>query len=624
MATYTGTGAAESIQPGLVSPTVVSNGAPAPGAADDVLDAQGGADTLDGGGGSDQLFGGAGDDRLIWNFGGGTDLFEGGADTDTAEINGGAAAESFTISANGTRVRFDGLAPVAFILDIGTTEKLVVNMGGGNDSITATGNLAALIAVTIDGGAGNDTLSGSNGLDVLFGGADNDLVVGRQGNDTIFLGDGDDVAQWFPGDASDIVEGGAGTDTLDFSGSNANEIIAISANGARVLFTRNVANIVMDLNDVEQITFSALGGTDTIVVNDLTGTDVTRVNLDLGNSASASDGAADNVVVNGGAGNDTLSVSTGAAALVVVSFADSFDVFRVNGLAGNDTIVATGFDFALTIDGGTENDTVSYASAAAAVTVDLVNPSSNEGAAATHSYISIESIIGSAFDDLLIGSSASNTLDGGGGADYLQGRGGDDTYFVDNAGDVIIELANGGANDQVFAGISYALSGPARIETLATTDGNAKAAINLTGNNFAQSIFGNAGANKLKGLGGDDFLFGGKGKDSLDGGAGLDSFVFNTKLSSGNIDTIANFRKAEDTILLDDAIFTKLAVGALSKAAFYASNSGHAHDKSDRILYEKDTGKLFYDKDGSGSAHAVQFAVLSGHPSIGHADFLIV
>ncbi len=93
-------------------------------------------------------------------------------------------------------MRFDRINPAPFSLDIGTTENLVVNMNGGDDTFSATGNLAALISITVDGGAGNDTILGSNGADVLLGGDGNDFIDGNQGNDTAFLGAGDDVFQW--------------------------------------------------------------------------------------------------------------------------------------------------------------------------------------------------------------------------------------------------------------------------------------------------------------------------------------------------------------------------------------------------------------------------------------------
>jgi hypothetical protein len=121
------------------------------------------------------------------------------------------------------------------------------------------------------------------------------------------LGAGDDVFVWNPGDGSDIVEGQAGSDTMLFNGSNVSENIDISANGARVRFLRNVGAVTMDLNGVETINFNALGGTDHVVVNDLSGTDVSQVNIDLGAIAGAigGDAQADLVSVRSNAGEQT-------------------------------------------------------------------------------------------------------------------------------------------------------------------------------------------------------------------------------------------------------------------------------------------------------------------------------
>ena len=112
------------------------------------------------------------------------------------------------------------------------------------------------------------------------------------------LGAGDDVFQWDPGDGNDTIEGQDGTDTLLFFGSNASENINIVANGGRALFLRDVANVTMDLNDVETIEFRALGGADNIVVGDLSGTDVTSIDIDLRGPNGGGDGAADTVTVN--------------------------------------------------------------------------------------------------------------------------------------------------------------------------------------------------------------------------------------------------------------------------------------------------------------------------------------
>src|SRR5260370_35569156 len=104
------------------------------------------------------------------NPGDGTDLSEGGDGVDTAEVNGGNGAETFSIIANGTRVRFDRLDPAPFSLDIGTTENLVLDMNGGDDTFTASNGLATLIQLTVDGGAGNDKINGGRGADTQIEG----------------------------------------------------------------------------------------------------------------------------------------------------------------------------------------------------------------------------------------------------------------------------------------------------------------------------------------------------------------------------------------------------------------------------------------------------------------------
>jgi Ca2+-binding RTX toxin-like protein len=222
-----------------------------------------------------------------------------------------------------------------------------LNANGGDDSFSCTGNLAALIQITADGGPGNDTLLGGNGADVLIGGDDNDFIDGNQGNDVVFLGVGDDTFQWDPGDGNDTVEGQAGNDRLIFNGSNIAEIIDLSANGSRLRLTRNVANIVMDVNGVERADLNLLGGADIITVNDLTGTGVSQVNLELAGTlgGSTGDAASDIVTVNGTGSADTISVTANAGAVSVSGLAAlvqilhpeaALDSLVVNGLAGTD------------------------------------------------------------------------------------------------------------------------------------------------------------------------------------------------------------------------------------------------------------------------------------------------
>ncbi|HET7880328.1 MAG TPA: calcium-binding protein [Acetobacteraceae bacterium] len=375
----------------------------------DLLFGGDGNDVLTGGAGDDQVFGQAGDDRMIWSPGDGTDLFEGGDGNDTAEVNGGNGSETFSITANGTRVRFDRLDPAPFSLDIGTTENLVLHANGGDDVITAGNGLASLIKLTLDGGAGNDTITGGDGNDVIFGGDGNDVVAGGRGNDTAFLGAGDDTFVWNPGDGSDTVEGQGGFDTLLFNGANVSEKVDIAANGNRVRFTRDVANIDMDVNGVERIQFNALGGADNILVHDLHGTDVKQVAVDLASPSGSGtgDGAADTVTVEGSNGKDTISIQ-GSAGSVTVS-----------GLAATVTITgAEGANDALAVDAFDGNDVID-ASALAAGTINLT-------------------IDGGAGNDTITGSSGADTLIGGEGNDVVTGGRGNDTAFLGAGNDTFI------------------------------------------------------------------------------------------------------------------------------------------------------------------------------------------
>ena len=129
------------------------------------------------------------------------------------------------------------------------------------------------------------------------------------------------------------------------------------------------------------------------------------------------------------------------------------------------------------------------------------------------------------------------------------------------------------------------------------------------------------GRDSLFGGLGNDLLNGGVNNDNLTGGAGKDTFVFNTAFTA-NIDRITDFRPVEDTIKLENAIFTRLTVtGILSVNEFYIGSS--AADSSDHIIYNKSTGAILYDDDGNGAHAAVQIAVIGTNLSITNADFVI-
>jgi len=262
-------------------------------------------------------------------------------------VNGSAGSDTMTLTLNGTQARVDATGYSAAVAVSGALS-LAIRGLGGPDSISCTGNLAGLlIPFTLDGGPGDDTLLGSNGADVLIGGGDHDFIDGNQGNDVAFLGAGDDVFQWDPGDGSDTVEGQAGADALVFNGSGASEIIELLANGARLRLSRNVGNIILDMDDVEQVSVNALGGSDAVTVNDLAWTTVTQVNVDLATFGGVGDAQPDTVTVNGTATADNIDLTAnggtvqvdGLAASVWITHPESvLDTLVVNGLGGVDTI----------------------------------------------------------------------------------------------------------------------------------------------------------------------------------------------------------------------------------------------------------------------------------------------
>ena len=425
--TLTGGSAADQLFGELGNDTLLGKG------GNDLLFGGAGNDTLTGGVGNDQVFGEAGDDRMIWNPGEGTDLNEGGIGNDTVEVNGGNGAENFSITANGTRVRFDRVSPGPFSIDIGTSENLVLNANGGDDVITAGTGLAGLIHLTLNGGDGNDTITGGDGNDTLIGGDGNDSVNGGRGNDTVMLGAGDDSFTWNPGDGSDTVEGGSGNDTMVFNGAVTSEIIDLSANGGRLRLTRNLGSVVMDTDDVEQVNVNAFNGTDTVSVGDLSGTDVTAVKINLESSPGSGSGdlLADTVTVDGTARGDSIQITgsgssfavAGLRTLVTVDGSEGAnDSLTVNGLGGDDTINASGLAAGvvkLTIDGGVGNDV-------------LTGSDGND------------MLLGGDGDDIVIGGRGSDTAmlgDGndtfvwnpGEGSDVVEGQGGLDTMVFNGA-----------------------------------------------------------------------------------------------------------------------------------------------------------------------------------------------
>jgi serralysin len=307
------------------------------------------------------------------------------------------------------------------------------------------------------------------------------------------------------------------------------------------------------------------------------------------------------------------------------------------------------------IDGGGGFDMVSYANSIDFVNVFL-NPDSaqfNQRDAAHDTYLSIEGIIGSNFNDVLVGHTGNDRIDGGSGADLIEGHGGNDLLIggegndtldggagadtlvggagnntlrnVDSADTVINPLGTGTQKIEVMG--SYGLSGSVQVDVLQA--GAEAGAIKLTGNGFKNTIIGNAAKNTLKGQGGNDTLYGGRGEDALTGGKGKDVFVFDTKAGKGNRDVISDFDVKDDSIWLDNAVFTKLGKhGSEAKPAklnkhFFVIGD-EAQDNNDYLIYDKATGKLLYDADGSGSRAAVEIATLTKDLALTYRDFFVI
>ena len=302
----------------------------------------------------------------------------------------------------------------------------------GNDRLRGQGGNDIL-----KGGGGNDTLDGGDGDDQLFGGDGDDAVDGQRGNDAAFLGAGNDLFVWDPGDGSDRVEGEAGFDTMVFNTSGADDAIVISANGQRAKLSRNIGNITMDVDGVERIDVDVVGGADTIVLNDLTGTSVQELRIDLEgvHNGGAGDGKVDSVTLNGTNGADIVSVLgqpsnlfvIGLPTFVTVQHAEATDTFTMNGGGGNDRIEAG-----------------SIAAGAGAFMFD-----------------------GGAGNDTLFGTNGGDVLLGGEGSDFIDGNRGNDAAFLGTGDDTFVwEVGDG--NDVVEGGAGFdgvRLSGTSAGET---------------------------------------------------------------------------------------------------------------------------------------------------------------
>ncbi|MFD1327131.1 cadherin-like domain-containing protein, partial [Mycoplana ramosa] len=453
---------------------------------------------------------------------------------------------------------------------------LVDDNAGG----TTTATLTITVNGTNDGTDGDDLLRGTNANETFSGGKGDDIIDARGGNDVLDGGEGDDILKG--GTGNDILRGGAGLDVL--VGGDGDDTYELEAGDDVVVDTTGVDTITSTISR----SLAAYAGIENLT---LLGSDAINATGNSGANVLTGNDAAN--VLNGGGGAD-----------------------RLVGLGGNDTYITDGGDTIVeAANGGI--DTVQSS-------VSLTLGANLENLVLTGSALNGT---GNGLANVITGNGGANTLNGGGGADRLVGGAGNDTYITDG-GDTIVEAANGGI-DTVQSSVSLTLG--ANLENLVLTGsgtlkgtGNALANI-ITGNSGANVLDGGAGDDRLNGGLGNDTLNGGLGKDTLTGGAGKDVFLFNSKPASSNIDTITDFSVTDDTIHLENGVFTALTkVGKLSAAAFTKNTSGLATDKDDRIIYETDTGKLFYDADGNGKGAAVHFATLTKNLGLTADDFFII
>ena len=330
----------------------------------------------------------------------------------------------------------DGTADFSF--PKAAIENIKVAAHGGDDRVRiddTNGAFTDAIPTRIEGGPGNDTITGGAGSETLVGGAGNDTIDGKGGNDVSDLGPGDDSFVWDPGDGSDSIEGGPGADTMVFDGAAASETVDLSANGTRLRFFRSPANITMDTHGVEQVDFNALGGADTVTVNDLSSTDVRNVNIDLAGTlgGATGDGQTDRVLVTGTTGNDALNVAGDASGVTVsglktqvaIQHQEPADQLFVLGVGGNDSISATGLAAGAIsefLEGGDGNDTIAGGPGA----------------------------------ETLLGGNGNDSVDGNGGNDQADLGAGDDTFVWDPGdGSDTIE-GEDGRDTMVFNGAAVA------------------------------------------------------------------------------------------------------------------------------------------------------------------------
>lgn len=624
------------------------------GADNDILLGKGGNDTLTGGAGIDWLDGGEGDD-LYLDAGADDGVFENADEGfDTIETSASEVDLSNTFGSIQGRDGFfygwsyehiEGLkytgANTGAFTGIGNARNNRIETKGGNDSLDGGEGTDTLI-----GGDGNDTYVVDRAADVVqdSGGSDDTLVTqyavtsladysgiehltydgsyqdpatlirynpelrGNAGNNRITGGAAQDIL--YAGTGIDTLRGGEGSDTYVL-GLDTDDVIdetgtSFLAGNDDEIWTSRSSYSIAALAAIENLKFTGTGTT-TLIGNSATNV----ITAGSGNDLLDGGGSPFGDVLRGGGGNDTYVVRNDSDQLSEtdpVTFGDAGGIDLVRAHVSSFLLLEGSFIENLVYSGNYDGNPLGTFSG-------FGNSLAN-------------TLTGGAQKDFLSGAGGNDVLNGMGGADDMNGGAGNDTYFVDNSGDIASENVDDGLADVVMSSVTYTLGQGIDIAYL-----TGSARINLTGNEDENTLIGNAGANVIRGgtvsaARVADVLNGGLGNDTLSGGMGRDTFIFNTKLSStANLDKITDFSAVDDFIHLENTgVFTKLGskLGTLSSSMFWASSTGKAHDTSDRIIYNTKTGELFYDPDGTGRQAAVEFANLTNKVRVSAADFIVI
>ena len=503
-------------------------------------------DTLEGGLGADTLNGEAGYDiasyanasqglviDLAVNIAGtglGRGSYEAAGDgfTSIEQVTGSIYADRFYASTDGTKFVGGNLVGSLLIdtvdysddiygitLDLSTG--LVSNAAGAGSLIR--GDTFEGIEGIVGSSIYINNITGDSANNVLTGGSNDDVLSGGDGNDTLNGGDG--IDQLIGGLGDDILNGGAGNDLL--TGGLGNDTLNGGDGNDTASYDYATGNVTVNLSLANQQTVAA-GDVDTFIFDNTTHLS-TIENLigSSGDDTLTGDASANRL--EGGVGNDTLYGKGGADTL----FGGVGDDILVGGAGGDAMyggVLLTGLDV------GDSNNTASYEDALASVPsyatdvsgvkASLLNVVGNTGDAAGDSYVNIQNLTGSSFDDILTGDGNDNTLIGADGADTLNGGNGIDKLYG-NAGNDTLNGDTG--NDFLYGG---------------------EGADTLNGGFGDDMLFGDAGDDTLNGGDGINTLYGGEGSNLYLGGVGVDSYV-----GGAGQDTVTYASSVSATLTID-------------------------------------------------------------------------